>query len=284
MIKILYSKFILIVGTILLLCGYSVTAYSQERVFINTSLSAIGGNRSDGAHQNSYYLYGGLRYQAQDYYLSLNLPLVFNSSGSFTQVGGMYIPNGNNEEGVGEGLHGSGGHGSMTDGGHSMLPQNVGIGDMYMFGSYNILKETRSFPGIFTDGFVKFPTASSSLNIGTGEFDFNLAISARKFVSTLSFYVQVGYLFLGNADEANIENPLTLSLGIGNSFGNGKHLLLLGYDSYSTIVAGFASLKQVSIGYTYLISPTLSYLMIGSVGLNSSTSDYTISAGLSFSI
>jgi hypothetical protein len=284
MIKIQYSRYILIVGTVLLLFGYSVTAYSQERVFINTSLSAIGGSLSDGSHQNSYYLYGGLRYQAQNYYLSLNLPLVFNSSGSFTQVGGMYIPSGKNEESFGEGLHGSGGHGSMMNSESEMPSLDVGIGDTYLFGSYNIFSETASLPGIFTDGFVKFPTASYSLNIGTGGFDFNLAISIRKFVSTLSFYVQVGYLFLGNADETNIENPLTLSLGIGNSFGNGKHLLLLGYDSYSTIVAGFVSPKQVSLGYTYLINPTLSYLMIGSVGLNSSTSDYTISAGLSFGI
>ena len=278
------SKHIIIIGVLVLLVGLFADVNAQNRLYINTSLSAIGGNLSDGTHQNSYYLYGGLRYQAQDYYLSLNLPLVFNSSGSFTQVGGMYIPNGNNDKSTGEGFHGSGSHGSMVNSEHGMSSLDAGIGDTYLFGSYNIFKETASIPGIFTDGFVKFPTASSSLNIATGEFDFNLAMSARKFVSTLSFYVQIGYLFLGNADEANIENPLTLSLGIGNSFGNGKHVLLLGYDSYSTIVAGFASPKQVSLGYTYLINPNLSYLMIGSIGLNSSTSDYTISTGLSFGL
>ena len=274
----------LLISSILLsICFFSLTK-AQNKFSVNTSLSVIVGNFSDNSHRISYYLYGGVRYQAQDYYLSLNLPLVFNSSGSFTQLGGMYIPNDDDNNSVGEGLHGSGNHGSMMDDGHGMFPLNAGIGDMYLFGSYNILKETTSFPGIFTDGFVKFPTASSSLNIGTGEFDFNLAVSARKFINTFSFYVQIGYLFLGNADQSNIKNPITVSVGIGNSFGNGNHLLMLGYDSYSTIVAGFASPKQISLGYTYLISSKLSYLMIGSVGLNNSTSDYTLSAGFNFGI
>jgi hypothetical protein len=278
------SNVVLLIYLLLLLAGIIYPMMAQNKFTINTSLSIIGGNSSDNSHSNSYYLYGGVRYQAQDYYLSLNLPLVFNSSASFTQVGGLFIPNDNGNNSVGEGLHGSGDHGSMTDDGHSMLPRNAGIGDMYLFGSYNILKETSSFPGIFTDGFVKFPTATSSLNIATGEFDFNLAVSARKFINTFSFYVQTGYLFLGNADQAEVENPITVSVGVGNSFGNGNHLLLLGYDSYSTIVAGFASPRQISLGYTYLISPKLSYLMIGSVGLNKATSDYTISAGFNFGI
>lgn len=268
--------FLIVIG------AFSYTA-AQDRFSINTSLTAVGGNLSDGSHNSSYYLYGGLRYQAQDYYLSLSLPLVFNSSGSFTQLGGMYFPNGNGND-IGGGMHSSGSQGSMMNGNQGMSALNAGIGDMYIYGSYNILKETNSFPGFSSDGFIKFPTASSSFNIGTGKFDFNLAVSARKFIGTFLFYVQTGYLFLGNSSEANIENPITFSAGIGKSFLSGKHLFLLAYDSYSTIVTGFASPKQLSLGYTYLINPKLSYTMIGSVGLNNSTSDYTISAGVNFNL
>lgn len=263
----------------LIVIGYFFSTAAQDRFSINTSLTAIGGNLSDGSHNIAYYLYGGLRYQAQDYYLSLSLPLVFNSSGSFTQLGGMYFPNGND---IGGGMHGSGGQGSMMNGSLGMSALNAGIGDMYAYGSYTLVKETNSLPAFSTDGFVKFPTASPSLNIGTGKFDFNLAVSARKFISTFSFYLQTGYLFLGNSSEANIENPITFSAGIGNNFGGGNHLLLIEYDSYSTIVTGLASPKQLSLGYTYLINPKLGYTMIGSVGLNNSTSDYTISAGFNF--
>lgn len=275
------SMFSVIIFLIVLGAFSSIAA--QDRFSINTSLTAVGGNLSDGSHNIAYYLYGGLRYQAQDYYLSLSLPFVFNSSGSFTQVGGMYFPNGDdNGSSSSGGMHGSGTQGSMMNGGLGMSDANAGIGDMYVYGSYNLVKESNSLPGFSTDGFVKFPTASSSLNIGTGKFDFNLAVSARKFFGTFLFYAQAGYLFLGNSSEANIENPITIGAGIGKSFYNGKHLFLLEYDSYSTVVTGFAAPKQFSLGYTYLISSKLSYTMIGSVGLNNSTSDFTISAGFNF--
>lgn len=268
--------FLIVVG------AFSSTA-AQDRFSVNTSLTAVGGNLPDGSQNIAYYLYGGLRYQAQDYYLSLSLPLVFNSSGSFTQLGGMYIPNGNGNDSSGS-MQGSGSQGSMMNGGMGISNLNAGIGDMYVYGSYNLIKETNSLPSFSTDGFVKFPTASSSLNIGTGKFDFNLAVSARKFIGTFSFYVQTGYLFLGNSADANIENPVTFSAGIGNNFGGGNHLLLIEYDSYSTVVTGFASPKQLSLGYTYLINSKLGYTMIGSVGLNNSTSDFTISAGFNFTL
>jgi hypothetical protein len=263
--------------------GAVTNTIAQVRFSVNTSLAVVGGNLSDGSHNIAYYLYGGLRYQAQDYYLSLSLPLVYNSSGSFTQLGGMYFPNGNGND-TGGSMHGSGGQGSMMSGSEEMSSLNAGIGDMYLYGSYTFIKETNTLPAFSTDGFVKFPTASPSLNIGTGKFDFNLAVSARKFIGSFSFYVQTGYLFLGNSSEANIENPVTFSAGIGNNFGGGNHLLLIEYDSYSTIVTGFASPKQLSLGYTYLISTKLGYTMIGSVGLNNSTSDCTISAGFNFNI
>jgi len=263
--------------------GAVTNTTAQGRFSINTSLAAVGGNFSDSSHNMAYYLYGGLRYQAQDYYLSLSLPLVFNSSGSFTQLGGMYIPNGNGND-TGGSMHGSGGQGSMMNGSEGMSSLNAGIGDMYVYGSYTLINETNSLPAFSTDGFVKFPTASSALNIGTGKFDFNLAVSVRKFIGTFLFFVQGGYLFLGNSGESNIENPITFSAGIGNNFGSRKHLFLLEYDSYSTIVTGFASPKQLSLGYTYFINPELSFTTIGSAGLNSSTSDYIISAGFNFNL
>lgn len=270
----------------LIVIGAFSSAAAQEGFSVNTSITAVGGNLSDGSHNIAYYLYGGFRYQVQDYYLSLSLPLVFNSSGSFTQLGGMYFPNGRSDSGnnIGEGMHGSGGQGSMMNGNLGMSDLNAGIGDIYVYGSYTLVKETNSLPGFSTDGFVKFPTASTSLNIGTGKIDFNLAVSVRKFIGTFSFYVQTGYLFLGNSSEATIENPITFSAGIGNNFGRGKHLLLLEYDSYSTIVTGFASPKQLSLGYSYLINPKLSYTMIGSAGLNNSTSDFIVAAGFNFNL
>jgi len=281
--EILVSRKI-VIATMLFTISLLSTTLAQNKFSISTSLSIIGGSFSDNSHRSSYYLYGGVRYQAQDYYLSLNLPLVFNSSGSFTQVGGMYIPNDDTNNNVDEGMQSSSNHGSMMTGGHEMFPGNVGIGDLYLYGSYNILDEKSFLPGFSTNGYVKFPTAAASLGIGTGKFDYSLSMSLYKFIKTFSLYLQVGYLFLGKPDNSEIENPIVLSFGIGNSFGNGKHLLLLGYDSYSTIQYGYTSPEQISLGYTYFINSNYSIFLISSIGLNSSTSDYTLSAGINFNI
>lgn len=114
---------------LLILIGAFSSIAAQDRFSINTSLTAVGGTLSDGTHNNSYFLYGGLRYQAQDYYLSLSLPLVFNSSGSFTKVGGMYFPNGNDDgNNIGGGMHGSGTQGSMMNGGLGMSVVLIHLG------------------------------------------------------------------------------------------------------------------------------------------------------------
>lgn len=271
---------LLLIIIIAVVINSSNTAFAQNRVIFTTTLNALGNRYSDGSMVNSYYLYSGIRFQAQDYYLSLNIPLVYNSSGSFAKIGNMYIPNDN---GGGGSIPSSGIHGKMMRD-NNMSSMKFGIGDMYLYSSYNLLSTQNSYLGLSLDGFIKFPTASQSLNTGTGKIDFSIASSAKKIIGTFSFFVQAGYLFLGNAGDSNVNNPFTFSTGIGNNFGNGNHLLLLEYDSHSTVIVGYSSPKQLSLGYTYLINSKLSYMMTGSAGLNNASPDYSVSLGFNFDI
>ena len=131
---------------------------------------------------------------------------------------------------------------------------------------------------------MKFPTATPRLGIGTGEFDSQIALGVRKFIDRFSFFGQFGYLFLGDVEGAETIDPYTISLGIGYAFGYGEHSILLAYDSYNTIVQVSSSPQQLALGYNYMINYGLYFTAIVSTGLNSSSSDYTVSGGLNFEL
>jgi len=273
-------------GALAFLIVFSNASIAQGSFMGNATLQVVGGNFLDGAHYVSTYVYGGLRYQEKRFNLNANIPIVFAGNGSFTQVGGIYIPNRHDGEDTGGMWHdNSNDHGSMMDDTNGMMSSlNPGIGDLYLYGSYKLLLQENALPEFSLDSYIKFPTATSSLNIGTGKFDFNLAVSLRKTFNRFLFYTQLGYLFVGKTEGTDVVNPVTFSIGIGVYPGNGNHALFLGYDSYSTIVKGFASPKQIAIGYNYIVSPTLSYSFISSFGLNNSTSDFSLSGGINFGI
>ncbi len=251
----------------------SISTSAQSKWYANTSLQMVGSDFQDGTSHNSVFLYSGLRYYTQEYFLSMSIPIVFGSGNTFTQLGNSYIPN--------NGMNNGDDHMGGSDG---MSSISVGIGDLYLNGSYSVIKETKTLPNFSVDGYVKFPTATPSLGIGTGEFDSQIALGVRKFIDQFSFFGQFGYLFLGDVEGAKTIDPYTISLGVGYAFGYGKHSILLAYDSYTTIVQGSASPQQVALGYNYMINYGLYFTAIVSKGLNSSTSNYTVSGGLNFEL
>jgi hypothetical protein len=273
-------------ATFAFLIVFSNAIIAQGNFMGNATLQVVGGNFSDGAHYVSTYVYGGFRYQKKGFNLSANVPLVFAANGSFTQVGGIYIPNRHNGENTEGRWHdNSNDHGSMMDDTTGMMSSlNAGIGDLYLYGSYKLLLQENAMPEFSLDSYIKFPTATSSLNIGTGKFDFNIAVSLRKTFNRFLFYTQLGYLFVGKTEGTDVVNPVTFSIGIGVYLGKGNHALFAGYDSYSTLVNGYAAPKQFALGYNYIVSPTLSYSFISSFGLNNSTSDFSLSGGINFGI
>ena len=251
----------------------SKASLANGKWYANTSLQMVGSDFQDGTGHNSFFFYGGVRYQANGYFLSLNIPFVLRNGNTFTQLGNSYFPNNGNNN--------SSDHMGRSSGTRSI---NVGLGDSYLNGSFRVIKETKVIPNFSIEGYIKFPTASPVLGIGTGEFDYQLALGIRKFIDNFSLFGQFGYLFLGDTEGAETINPLTISLGVGYAFGYGEHSILLAYDSYTTIVQGISSPRQLALGYNYMIRKGLFFTTIISAGLNTSTSDYTVSGGLNFEL
>jgi hypothetical protein len=165
-----------------------------------------------------------------------------------------------------------------------MLPSNIGLGDLYINGSFTVLDDSDLLPILSFDGYIKIPTATNDLGIGTGEFDYQIALGVKKYFNKISIYGQFGYLLFGSENNDEIQNPVTITLGVGYLFGANRHSVLVGYDSYTTIIKGLSSPQQLAIGYNYLISPRVLISSILSVGLNDTTSDYTLTGGMNFEI
>ncbi|NOX17779.1 MAG: transporter [Chlorobi bacterium] len=247
---------------------------AQGKWYASSSFQMVGSSFNDGESHNSYFLYGGMRYYSPAFSISMSVPVVFGSENAYSQIGEMYLPNDGGYENGGRMSNGSGMNGAS----------GIGLGDLYLNGSFRIIKELETIPDISIEGYIKFPTATPNIGIGTGEFDSQIGIGLKKFIGRVSLFGQFGYLFIGDNGQAANTNPFTISAGIGYAFGMGTHSILLAYDSYTTIVQGVASPRQLALGYNYMINYGLFFTAIVSAGLNSSASDYTISGGLNFEL
>ena len=268
--------------TVIIFLMTSAGSNAQGKWYFNTSLQTVGSSFDDGSVHNSFFFYNGITYQSQSIYLSLNVPLVISSTNSFTQIENTFVPNNHMGNSSGDRFNNFN-HMRSPDG--TMMDSPVfGLGDTYLNGSFQIVDETFYLPSFSIDGYVKFPTASEKLGIGTDQFDFQIAVGSRKYMNHFLIYAQLGYLFLGKEEGSSLKDPFTFSAGIGYTLKNKRHSFLLAFDSYSTIIQGTASPRQIGLGYNYLIQSGVFLSTILSMGLNNSTADYTASIGFNLEI
>ena len=252
---------------------------AQDKLFYNGYIQFAGNNFKDGGTHFTTYFYNGLRYQTKDYSLSFSLPFIFTDNSSLYQVGNMVVTNDSKD---GTAVQNT--NTIMRHGVNNMSTMQIGIGDLYVYGSYNLLSPDYNLLQITLDGYIKAPTAVSSFNYGTGQFDYSISFSIRKNYNSFLLYTQLGYLVLGDTETIDYKNPLTMSLGLGSNFNSLNHALYIGYDSFSTIINGIESPQQLSLGYSYMVNTSLSYNFIASYGLNSSASDFLISGGINIGL
>jgi hypothetical protein len=273
---------------LLIFFSAGITAmYGQSRWSVNSSLQYASGNYLSDQQLHSWYLYGGIRYQANDFYAALSIPFIASNGQNVSQFGNIYIPN---HMGSGSsGMTGTGGRpgGHMMGGGNlvtSSSTENYGLGDLYFYAGYNILNSFTSPVGLSADGYIKFPTASTSNGFGTGKFDFSLSGTLRKNFGSYLVYASGGFIYLGNPDSVTYNNPVTFNAGIGKFFGNGDLSVLLSYSMYSKILDIYQRPQQVSLGLNIMSNDKMTYTFIGSAGLSNSSPDFVLSAGIKYNL
>ncbi len=260
--------------------------YGQNNWSINSSLQYASGNYLSTERLNSFYLYGGARYDSDDYSVALSVPFIASNGQNVSQFGNVFIPNhmGSGTAGTG----GPGGHGGHMMGNENLLTttssENFGIGDLYLYANYNLLNQFTSSLGLSFGGYIKFPTASTANGFGTGKFDFSLSATIRKNLGEFLVYASGGYILLGDPTNVDYKNPYTLNLGVGKLFGDGDISALLSYSLYSKILDVYQMPQELSLGLNIKSGDKITYTFIGSAGLSNSTPDFVLSVGLKYNL
>ncbi|MCL4551104.1 MAG: transporter [Bacteroidetes bacterium] len=272
----------------LLLSGNSFM-FGQEGWTLSTSLQYSSGNYLSNNSNKIFYLYGGAGYQTGKWSFNISVPVAAQSAGGVGQVGGMMLPNGNNGNSGGS-IMGNNGRGMMGSGNSFMNNQSmssfghVGLGDIYLYGSYNLFEDNASLFSLTLNSFVKFPTANNSQGLGTGKFDYGASATVRQTVGNYLAFADLGYIEIGKPANINYKNPVSYGLGVGRYFDNGNYSLLLYYQAYTTIIEGYDAPKLLSLGFNYKINPGFTLSLIGGAGLSKVTSDFSFSTGLEWNL
>jgi hypothetical protein len=145
-------------GFLIIIFFSSKNVFGQNGWYLNSSVQISGGSYILNSYSNVYSIYGGLRYQGEGFGVSISVPVI----GSV------------NNDSLIQNTH-------MNGGGSSMISSmNYGLGDIYCYTDYRVLSEYESFADLYFNSLIKIPTASTNLNVGTGEFDLGISILLKK--------------------------------------------------------------------------------------------------------
>lgn len=262
---------------------------------INGGAQYLNGKYIYTTSNSTYYLNGGIRYESSHWNVGVSVPAMAQNNDLVSSSASMFLPSGhhegNNEGGLGDGHQGGG----MMGGGR-VVTDNVeshfvfGLGDVYLSGQYQLVGKGRSgppqggVPSIAVSAQIKFPTASTEPNYGTGEFDYGITANLSKRWNNYAGFLDVGYWLLGDTPEINYKNPFTYGIGIGRFFQNGQFSALLYYQGYTTILENYDPPRQGSVGFYYRTSDRTIFSATASAGFSDTSPDFGLSLGLNLTL
>ncbi len=236
--------------------------FAQEGWYFNSSVQFSGGKYVFDTYNRVFSIYGGLRYQNDFLGITASIPIVSNNS-KFSQTSGMMLPTGNS--------------GSTSN---SMQSMSLGIGDLYTYLDYKIISDYETGIDVYANAQIKIPTASANMSFGTGKFDVGASLTLRKSLESFIGIIDLGYLNIGDPVSVKYKDPLTYGIGLGKFFNYGEYSLLLYYTGYTTVIEGFDTPKQISLGANYRLSDKVILSAIGSAGIGNTSPDFTLSGGM----
>lgn len=254
-----------IAGFLLVFLFFSNSMYAQSGWYFTSSVQFSSGNYVFDSYNRVFSVYSGLRYQGENFGITVSIPLVTSNDNNVSQLSGMMIPSETNNA-------------SNTNAVQSGM--NLGLGDFYGYFDYKVISDFENEIDVYVNTQIKIPTAATQMNIGTGKYDFGGSVSLRKSLDSFIGIIDLGYLNIGDPDGITYKDPFTFGLGIGKFFNYGKYSLLLYYTGYTKILDEYDAPQQVSFGANYRAIEKIILSVIGSTGFGNTSPDFTISGGI----
>lgn len=157
-----------------------------------------------------------------------------------------------------------------------------GFGDTLVRGRFYITQERYSesrFPTIAPFFKIKLPTAADDLSLGTGQTDYGMGVEWDKQISSVLFFGDVGYTFIGKAAGLDLRNRPSSSVGVGHRLSDSVTVSSM-IDWRRSIVRGNGSRSSVLGVVSYRLSPAVRISPNVFFGLTQASSDFGAGAEL----
>jgi hypothetical protein len=261
-----------------------------QQVTYSGSLQFATGSYFFTESTESFYFVNGLSLSGDIGRLSLNIPYVIQNSPwiSYNQKGG--IPTGGTQHGE------IGGRRSDVSSMQDMtrqrrhrvdLPDTVSyrsssFSDPTVGGTLFLYGRTSPSTSVNLNTTLKIPLANPENGFGTGAWDFGAGLSILQRIKTFYLYGDITYMWLGNMDELELNNPFFFSAGISRGFGGGRWMISTSFSTSIRIIDDYDPPMSLHFGFGHFISPRSSVSSTVGFGLSESSSDF--SAGLGWSL
>lgn len=147
-----------------------------------------------------------------------------------------------------------------------------GLGDVVGSVGYAVLTGNDGFPFVELIGKVKFPTASESNGLGTGEFDYTAQIDLSQTFGKVTPFGTLGYRFLGEPSGTDLDNTFFASVGVGYAFNNSISVgVAVDYSQATT--GGTTDALEASPYVTWDVTDRWGLLFYGLLGLSNGSPD-----------
>ncbi|MFH1528103.1 MAG: hypothetical protein ABIG69_15970 [Bacteroidota bacterium] len=246
-------------GFLLILSIYGNNVNAQSGWYITSSVQVSGGRYIFESYNRVFSLYNGIRYEGDNFGISAFIPILTSNYKNISASNGILTP-------------------SETT--NSKSVQDFGLGDLYGYFDYKIFSNYEDELDVLINARIKIPTASTYMNVGTGEYDFGTSISIRKSWQNFISVIDLGYLKIGDPNGITYQDPFTYGIGIGRFFNYGEYSFLLYYTGYTKIVEVYDAPQQLSLGLNYRASKNIIISAIGSEGIGNFAPDFSLSGGI----
>lgn len=130
-------------------------------------------------------------------------------------------------------------------------------------------------------GQVKLPLADEKKQLGTGEFDWSLAVDLAYSIDSLSPFITLGYKLMGDPDTINLDNIYFASLGLDYQLLPNLHSGII-YDYKQKVFADSYDVSESTLYLSWTIDKRLSINGYLVKGFSHGSPD--IATGLQFSL
>lgn len=158
------------------------------------------------------------------------------------------------------------------------------FGDPNIYASFKLYSSDSGTTNIQLNSGFKIPFADPNKGFGTGEWDYGVGSSLSQRFGNFFLYASAMKWWLGNMSDLELKDPLTYSIGLTRTFGQGKWFINSTFSGYTEIINDYDPPMNLSFGAGIFATNRISLNGTFSVGLSESSADQVLGLGWSLKL